>query len=91
MNNVNEQFADLAKTNVESAVEVADVAFNGVEKLVDLQIKIAKNALSQGGESLKALASAKDVQEFVKVQSSFALPSLEAAVSYANAVYGITS
>ncbi|MBU3725611.1 MAG: phasin family protein [Burkholderiaceae bacterium] len=91
MNNMNAQFADLAKANVESVVEVADVAFNGVEKLVDLQLKVAKNALSQGAENLKALASAKDVQELVKVQSSFALPTMEAAVSYANAVYGVAS
>ena len=91
MKNVNEQVAELAKANVESAVEVAGVAFNGVEKLVDLQLKVAKNALSQGAENLKALASAKDVQELVKVQSSFALPSMESAVSYANAVYGIYS
>jgi len=91
MKNVNEQFVDLAKVNVESVVEVADVAFNGVEKMVDLQMKVAKNAMSQGAENMKALAGAKDVQELVKVQSSFAMPTLEAAVSYANAVYGIAS
>ena len=91
MKNVNEQFADLAKVNVESVVEVADVAFNGVEKMVDLQMKVAKNVMSQGAENMKALAGAKDVQELVKVQSSFAMPTLEAAVSYANAVYGIAS
>jgi len=91
MKNVNEQFVDLAKVNVESVVEVADVAFNGVEKMVDLQMKVAKNVMSQGAENMKALAGAKDVQELVKVQSSFAMPTLEAAVSYANAVYGIAS
>lgn len=91
MNNVNAQFADIAKSNVASAVEAADAAFNGVEKLVDLQLKVAKNSLSQGAENLKALVSVKDVQELVKVQASLAMPALESAVAYANAAYGIMS
>jgi phasin family protein len=40
---------------------------------------------------MKALASAKDIQEFLKVQSTFALPSIESAVAYMNAAYGIAS
>jgi phasin family protein len=91
MKNLNEQFADVAKTNVDSAVELSDAAINGVEKLVALQMQVTKNVMSQGAESMKALVAAKDVQEMMKVQASFAMPSLESAVSYANAVYGITS
>lgn len=89
--NVNEQVADLAKANVETAVELSTAAMNGVEKLVALQMNAAKTAMAQGAENMKALAAAKDVQELLKVQSSFAMPSLESAVSYANAVYGIAS
>lgn len=91
MKNVNEQISEVAKVNVDSIVEASQVAFDGVEKLVDLQLRVAKNAMAQSAENLKAMASAKDVQELVKVQSSFAVPSLESAVSYANAVYGIMS
>jgi len=91
MKNVNEQFAEVAKSNVESVVEASGVALNGVEKLMDLQIKVAKSALSQGGENFKALAAVKDVQDLAKVQATIALPTLEAAVAYANSVYGIAS
>jgi phasin family protein len=91
MKNVNEQIAEIAKTNVDTAVELSGAAMTGVEKLVDLQLKVAKTAMSQGADNLKALASAKDVQELMKVQSSFAMPTIETAVSYANAIYGIAS
>ena len=91
MKNVNEQIAEIAKTSVESVVEVSSVAMNGVERMVDLQLKVTKTAMSQGAENMKALASAKDIQEFLKVQSAFALPSLESAVAYMNAAYGIAS
>ncbi len=91
MKNVNEQVAEVAKANVETAVELSSAAMNGVEKLVALQMGVAKSAMAQGAENLKALAGAKDIQELVKIQSSFAMPTLESAVSYANAVYGIVS
>lgn len=77
MKNVNEQIAEIAKTNVDTAVELSGAAMTGVEKLVDLQLKVAKTAMSQGADNLKALASAKDVQELMKVQSSFAMPTIE--------------
>jgi phasin family protein len=91
MKNVNEQMTDVAKVNVDTIVEASQVAFDGVEKLVDLQLRVAKGVLAQGAENMKAMASAKDIQELVKVQSSFAVPSMESAASYANAVYGIMS
>jgi phasin family protein len=89
--NVNEQVADLAKANVETVTELSSAAMKGVEKLVELQMGVAKSAMSQGAENMKALAGAKDIQDLVKIQSSFAMPTLESAVSYANAVYGIVS
>ena len=89
--NVNEQVADMAKANVETVTELSSAAMKGVEKLVELQMGVAKSAMSQGAENMKALAGAKDIQDLVKIQSSFAMPTLESAVSYANAVYGIVS
>jgi len=91
MKNVNEQFVEIAKTNVETMVDLGNASFNGVEKFIELQLKVAKGAMGQSADNLKALASVKDVQDFVKVQSSFALPTMESAVGYANAVYGIMS
>jgi phasin family protein len=94
MKNLNlnvEQVAELAKANAESVAELSSAAMNGVEKLVELQMGVTKTAMAQTAENMKALASAKDIQELVKIQSSFAMPTLESAVSYANAVYSIAS
>ena len=91
MKNVNEQFVEIAKTNVETMVDLGNASFGGVEKFVELQLKVAKGAMGQSADNLKALVSVKDIQDFVKVQASFALPTMESAVGYANAVYGIIS
>jgi phasin family protein len=91
MKDLNTQVADAAKANVEAAVEITNTAMGGVEKMIDLQLKVAKASMSQTAEHVKALVSAKDVQELVKVQSAYAMPSMETAVSYANSVYGIMS
>ncbi len=91
MKNVNEQVADLAKVNVDTVVELSGAAMQSMEKLVDLQLKATKTALAQSAENMKALAAAKDVQDLVKVQSTFAMPSLESLVAYSNAVYAIAS
>jgi phasin family protein len=89
--NMNDQVADLAKANVETAVELSQTALGGVEKLIELQMGVVKSAMATSAENMKALASAKDVQDLVKIQASFAMPTLESAVSYANSVYGIAS
>jgi phasin family protein len=91
MKDLNTQMADVAKANVESAVEMTNAAMSGVEKMIDLQLKAAKASMGQTAEHVKALVSAKDVQELVKVQSAYAMPSMESAVSYANSIYGIMS
>jgi phasin family protein len=91
MNNLNAQYAEFAKTNIDAASEVAGVTLNGVEKLAQLQFKSFKDSLGQSASNMKALAAVKDIQELVKVQSTLAMPSLESAVAFANAIYAVSS
>ena len=57
MKNVNEQFVEIAKGNVETLVDLSNASFSGMEKFVELQLKVAKGAMAQGAESIKALVS----------------------------------
>ena len=91
MKDLNTQVAEVAKSNVEVAVEITSTAMASVEKMLDLQLKVAKASMGQTAEHVKALVSAKDVQELVKVQSAYTMPSMESAVSYANSLYSIVS
>lgn len=91
MKDVNAQYVQMANANLENAVEAAQIAIAGVEKMADLQLKSGRNALSQIGLNLKSLTVVKDAQDLMKVQTSFAQPSIEAALGYTNAMYSIVS
>lgn len=82
-----EQLIALNKANLDAAMRFAGVAFEGAERLLDLQMKAAKLALEEGLDAAKALASVKDVQEFVSLKDSLAQPSFEKASAYAKDVY----
>lgn len=91
MQDLNAQFVQVANANLENAVEAAQVGIAGIEKFAELQLKASRDALGQVGLNLKSLTVVKDVQDLVKVQASVAQPSIEAAMNYVSAVYGIAS
>jgi phasin family protein len=82
-----EQLIALNKANLEVAARFAGVALQGAERIVDLQLKAAKDAFAEGIESAKALASAKDPQQFVTLKDNLAQPRLEKATAYAKSMY----
>jgi phasin family protein len=82
-----EQLIALNKANLEVAARFAGVALQGAERIVDLQLKAAKVAFAEGIESAKALASAKDPQQFVTLKDNLAQPRLEKATAYAKSMY----
>jgi len=64
-------------------------AVSAVEKLAALNLATAKSLFEDTTEQVKALAVAKDPQELVKLNSSFAQPAVEKAVTYGKSVYDI--
>lgn len=88
---VPEQFAAVNKAAVEASVSYANVVLEGAEKLLDLNLKVAKGALADSSKTVKAFAGVKDVQEFVTLQQSIAQPSIEKAVAYSRAVYEVAA
>jgi len=66
-------------------------AFEGVEKLVELNVQLAKSSLAEATEHSKALLSVKDAQELLALQAALLQPSAEKAAAYTRQVYDIAS
>lgn len=91
MNVTPEQVRAAAKTNLDAIVEIATAQFNAVEKIANLQAVAIKSIFEDTIANARALAGANDVQEFVKLQGSFAQPAYEKAIAYSKGVYEVAT
>ncbi len=86
-----EQVMTAHKSNVETLYGLTGLAFEGVEKLIELNIQVAKTAMSEAAGTTKAALSVKDAQELVALQASLLQPAAEKAAAYSRLVYEIVS
>lgn len=86
-----EQVVAANKANVETLFGLTNKAFEGVEKLVELNLQVAKAALSEAAEGTKAALSVKDAQELLALQAGLLQPSAEKAVAYGRHLYDIAA
>jgi phasin family protein len=80
-----------SKANVESFLAVANAQFAALEKLANIQARRDESAFEDSIANTRALLGAKDVQEFVSLQNSFAQPTLEKAMAYPRGVYEVAT
>lgn len=85
-----DQFMQFGKSSIEAALNVANITLQGTERLLDLNLKAAKDALDQSMRSAKALAEAKNVQDLFSVQSS-AQPNLQQVLAYSRSLYEVAA
>ncbi|MED5618723.1 TIGR01841 family phasin [Ideonella sp. BN130291] len=86
-----EQLLAAHKANVETLFGLTNKAFEGVEKLVELNLQVAKTALGEVAENTQAALSVKDAQELVALQAALLQPVAEKAAAYGRHVYDIAS
>jgi phasin family protein len=86
-----EQFAAANKANIETLFGLTNKAFEGVEKLVELNLQVAKAALGEAAENTKAVLAVKDAQELLALQASLLQPSAEKAAAYSRHLYDIAA
>jgi phasin family protein len=79
------------KANVEALLGLTSKAFEGVEKIVELNLSATKAALSETGENAKAVLSVKDAQELIALQSSILQPLAEKTAAYSRHLYEIAT
>ncbi len=86
-----EQILASNKANVEILLGLTSKAFEGVEKIVELNLTASKAALAESGEHAKALMSVKDAQELMALQSGVFQPLAEKTAAYSRHLYDIAS
>jgi phasin family protein len=86
-----EQLLATHKANVETLFSLGTKAFEGVEKLVELNMQTAKTAMDEVAEHTKAVLAAKDPQELVQLQSGLLQPAAEKAAAYSRHLYDIAT
>ncbi len=86
-----EQVLASQKANVETLMGLTSKAFEGVEKIVELNLTASKAALAETSEHAKALLSVKDAQELMALQSSMFQPLAEKTAAYSRHLYDIAS
>lgn len=91
MYNAPEQFTAANKAAVDSLLTVANTALASAERIAALNLNTARAAIEDSVANTKTLLAAKDVQEFVAVQSALTKPNVEKAVSYSRSIYEITA
>jgi phasin family protein len=86
-----EQVLAAQKANVQTLFGLTGKAFEGVEKLVELNLQVAKAALGEASEATTAALSVKDAQELLSLQASLLQPSAERAAAYSRHIYDIAA
>jgi phasin family protein len=91
MNFTPDQFIAAQKASLETLFGLTHKAFESVEKLVELNMQVAKTTLAEASETAHAALSVKDAQELMALQANLLQPAAEKAASYSRHVYDIVA
>ena len=86
-----EQIVAAQKSNLDTLFGLTTKAFEGVEKLVELNLQVAKAALSEAADTTKAAMSVKDAQELFALKAGLLQPAAEKAAAYSRHLYDIVA
>ncbi|MCF8210988.1 MAG: phasin family protein [Rhodoferax sp.] len=86
-----EQLMASHKANIETLFGLTTKAFEGVEKIVELNLTASKAALAEASNHAQSVLSAKDAQELLALQSSLFQPLAEKAAAYSRHLYDIAN
>jgi phasin family protein len=85
-----EQIMAAHKANIETLFGLTQKAFEGVEKLVELNVQATKAALAETANNAQAVMGVKDAQELLALQASMVQPLAEKTAAYSRHLYDIT-
>ena len=86
-----EQLAAAQKASFETLFGLTTKAFEGVEKLVELNVTASKAALTEAAGTTQALLTVKDAQELLALQAALFQPLAEKTAAYSRHIYDIAS
>jgi len=88
---VPEEFSAYQKAQLDTFLKFTDAASQASEEWFDLNLKSAKAAAAESLRQLRALTSARDVQEFASLQTNFSQATAEKVAGFARAAYAWAS
>ncbi|MEY4754755.1 MAG: hypothetical protein RJA44_2430 [Pseudomonadota bacterium] len=91
MNLSPEQFTAAGQAQLEALIGLQQKSFEGLEKIVALNLQIVRAAVEDSAQYTKALLAAKDAQEVLALQNGFVQPASEKALDYSRQVYEIAA
>jgi phasin family protein len=83
-----EELSAQAKAQFDYAFKFAEATAEAAEKLFQLNVSTAKAAGVDLANQVRALTTARDVQELTSLQTTFAQSNAEKVMGYTKAVYG---
>ncbi|WP_341905154.1 phasin family protein [Polaromonas sp. YR568] len=86
-----EQIMASHKANIETLFGLTHKAFEGVEKLVELNVQATKAALAETANHAQAVMGVKDAQELLALQAGMVQPLAEKTAAYSRHLYDIAS
>jgi len=86
-----EQVLVSQKASVETLFGLTTKAFEGVEKLIDLNVTASRAALNEAASTAQAALNVKDAQELLSLQASLFQPLAEKTAAYSRHLYDIAS
>ena len=84
-----EQILASHKANMETLFGLTTKAFEGVEKLVELNVTASRAALSEASTHTQAMLGVKDAQELLALQAGLFQPLAEKTAAYSRHLYDI--
>jgi len=91
MAKMQQPLADFNRNAIEAMLGFAQVSMENAEKLMRLQLDAAKRFMSEQGESVRALAEAKDTAAMMSVRSRLTEQTLDRAQGYWREVYQLVT
>ena len=79
------------KATVETLFGLTTKAFEGVEKLVELNVTASRAALAEAAETAQSIMNVKDAQELLALQAALFQPLAEKTAAYSRHLYDITA
>ena len=86
-----EQVVAAQKANIETLFGLTNKAFEGVEKLVELNLTASKAAMAEASSHTQTMLSVKDAQELLALQSGLMQPLAEKTAAYSRHLYDIAT
>ncbi len=86
-----DQFLASQKASIETLFGLTSKAFEGVEKLVELNMTASKAAIAEASGTAQAAYGIKDAQELLALQASLFQPLAEKTAAYSRHLYDIAA